>query len=40
MSITPVTCGDIQSSPIHSAYNYNKKIENCCYRLSIVHGRS
>ena len=25
-TMCPVTCADIVSSPIHSAYNYNNKI--------------
>ena len=45
MTNMAVTCGDIRSSPIHSAYNYDNKILNYCYRSEIrdrpfVIGRS
>ena len=45
MTNMAVTCGDIQSSPIHSAYNYNNKILNYCYRsvirtVSAIYGWS
>ena len=38
MTTTLVTCGDILSSPIHSAYNYSYKILNYCFWLSSAMG--
>ncbi len=40
MTMWPVTCADILSSPIHSAYNYNNKILNYCYRPVLWGGLS